>query len=289
MNQLQIAGIQRQQTYSPNHIGNDSAIFRLVSKHLRALGCRVNEYSEADLILGTLEENIIFNMVRDTLSVRKLQQLEEQGACVVNSGFGIENCTRQRMTELLIEHQVPHPKSVIVRTDVDNTELLEQIGLTTAWIKRGDFHAIHREDVTYVRHCEEAVGILKEYAMRGIKTAVINEHLKGDLVKFYGVHNTDFHYWFYPGSNHHSKFGHEQINGTAKGFAFDEDALVNLFSRSAEALNVEIYGGDCVVAADGTMQIIDFNDWPSFAPCRNEAAPYIAQRIYDIASNYETK
>ena len=27
------------------------------------------------------------------------------------------------------------------------------------------------------------------------------------------------------------------------------------------------------------IRIIDFNDWPSFAPCRTEAAPYIAQCI----------
>ena len=32
-------------------------------------------------------------------------------------------------------------------------------------------------------------------------------------------------------------------------------------------------GGDCIVAPDGQIRIIDFNDWPSFAPCRTEAAP----------------
>ena len=39
------------------------------------------------------------------------------------------------------------------------------------------------------------------------------------------------------------------------------------------------YGGDCIVDEDGTIRIIDFNDWPSFAPCRDTAAKYIAESI----------
>ena len=134
----------------------------------------------------------------------------------------------------------------------------------------GDFHAIHREDVTYVRNPEEAKSILKEYAIRGIPSAVINEHLVGDLVKFYGVAGTDFFYWFYPSNMHHSKFGLEVINGTAKGIPFDEAQLRLLCHKAAEVLSIHIYGGDCIVSEDGVMRIIDFNDWPSFAPCRKK-------------------
>ena len=105
------------------------------------------------------------------------------------------------------------------------------------------FHAIHREDVTYVRNPEEAKSILKEYAIRGIPSAVINEHLVGDLVKFYGVAGTDFFYWFYPSNMHHSKFGLEAINGTAKGIPFDEAQLRLLCHKAAEVLNVHIYRG----------------------------------------------
>ena len=42
---------------------------------------------------------------------------------------------------------------------------------------------------------------------------------------------------------------------------------------------MKVYGGDCIVGEDGNIRIIDFNDWPSFAPCRNEAAPFIAKSI----------
>ena len=44
-------------------------------------------------------------------------------------------------------------------------------------------------------------------------------------------------------------------------------------------LNVPVYGGDCVVSEDGSIRIIDFNDWPSFAPCREEAGFYIATKM----------
>lgn len=282
MNELTIAGIRRGNKYSPNHVGNDAAIFQLTAKALRAYGCTVNEYSEAILSERDIEESFIFGMVRDWTSIRKLQKYESEGRIVVNSAYGIENCTREKMTRLLLENNIPHPQSLIVQTNADPLPAFEEVEFHTCWIKRGDFHAIHREDVTYVRNREEAQSILEEYAIRGIESAVINEHLVGDLVKFYGVAGTDFFYWFYPSSQNHSKFGLEQINGNAKGIPFDAEHLRNLCNQAAEVLNIHVYGGDCIVSEDGVARIIDFNDWPSFAPCREEAAPHIAKRIYTL-------
>lgn len=286
MSKIKLAGIRRGNEFSPNHIGNDAAIFALTAEHLRKLGCEVNEYVESDLLLKDPDEKGIFNMVRSWNSIHKLQRLEDKGYFVVNSGYGIENCTREKMTRLLLNNHISHPKSLILRTDEDPTEALENSGFEYCWIKRGDFHAMHREDVTYVRNREEARSILKEYAIRGIPSAVINEHLVGDLVKFYGVAGTDFFYWFYPSNMHHSKFGLEVINGTAKGIPFDVNALRELCHKAAEVLNIYVYGGDCIISEDGSMRIIDFNDWPSFAPCRDEASKSIAQRIYDLMQEH---
>ncbi len=280
MTNITLGGICRRDKFSPNHIGNDAAIFNLTAEHLEKMGCIVHKYSETDLILGNVKETAIFNMVREWQSIHTLQQMEDSGCKVINSAYGIENCTREKMTRLLIGNNIPHPRSLYLNTDEDPEEILSASGFGACWIKRGDFHAIHREDVTYVRHIQEAKGILKEYAIRGIKTAVVNEHLVGDLIKFYGVKNTDFFFWFYPSNVHHSKFGLEQINGTAKGIVFDENRLKELCSKAGEVLNVNIYGGDCIITEDGEIHLIDFNDWPSFAPCRNEAAPFIAKRIY---------
>ncbi|MCL2651222.1 MAG: hypothetical protein FWD60_09410 [Candidatus Azobacteroides sp.] len=275
-----IAGIRRGTQYSPNHIGNDAAIFSLVVKHLLELGNEVAEYSEREFLQSTIDADIVFNMARDKKSIKKLQQLEDEGKLVVNSGYGIENCTREKMTNLLISNNIPHPESVIVSTNKPFSVKYEKL-VSNCWIKRGDFHAIHREDVSYTSTQEETENILNEYALRGITTAVINEHLKGDLIKFYGVAGTRFFHWFYPDEQSHSKFGWEAINGKAVGNTFNVSYLKEICNRAAKVLNIYIYGGDCVVDSEGNVKIIDFNDWPSFAPCRTEAAPYIAQCICD--------
>lgn len=286
---IKIAGIRRGSQYSPNHIGNDAAIFNLTVQYLKEKNCEVAEYSEEEFCDANPEADAVFSMARDWQSIKKLQALEDQGMPVVNSAYGVENCTREKMTRLLLGNKIPHPESLILPTTGADINELRKLQTNSYWIKRGDFHAIHREDVTYVRGLEEAEHILREYALRGIPTAVVNRHLPGDLVKFYGVAGTGFFHWFYPDQAHHSKFGLEAINGASQGIPFDEEELKEICTRSGEVLQVSIYGGDCVVSDKGAIQLIDFNDWPSFAPCRQEAAPYIAEAIYKEITQYIKK
>lgn len=244
-------------------------------------------YTEQEFLTNSLKgEKYIFTMMRSKASVRKLQKLEEKEDCfAVNSGHGIENCTRERMTTLLLENQISHPRSLIWDTNDGVPEALIKPVFEPCWLKRADFHAIHREDVTFVRTSAELREVIAEYALRGIERVVINEHLKGDLVKFYGVAGTDFFYWFYPQEGNHSKFGLEEINGAPSGIPFSEEGLHQLCSDAAKVLDVTVYGGDCIVAPDGTIRIIDFNDWPSFAPCRQEAAKAIGGIIIRKVEN----
>ncbi len=279
MAEIKIAGIMRAGAYSPNHIGNDAAIFNLTTEQLRKRGCEVKVYSEEQFIAGEVKEDIIVDMCREHRSMVLLQQLEDAGALVINSGYGIENCTRERMTRILLGSNIPYPDSLIVDTDEVVKDRMVAAKMDRAWIKRGDFHAMHKEDVSYVRHPEEAQEVLQEYFLRGIKRAVINRHLVGDLIKFYGVRDTPFFYWFYPFDEGHSKYGHEAVNGHSRGIEFDVAGLRHICQQAADVLDVIVYGGDCIVDPDGTIRIIDFNDWPSFAPCRQEAAPHIAKVI----------
>lgn len=265
--------------YSPNHIGNDAAIFNLVAEQLRKRGCVVNVYSEEQWMAGKVTESIIVNMCREQRSIELLQRAEDSGALVINSGYGIENCTRERMTRILLGSNIPYPESLIVNTDEGVRDALVKAKFTSCWIKRGDFHAMHKEDVSYVRHPEEAQEVLQEYFLRGIKRAVINRHLVGDLIKFYGVSGTPFFWWFYPYDEGHSKYGLEAINGKSRGIPFDKERMRMICQSASEVLDVKIYGGDCIVSPEGDIRIIDFNDWPSFAPCRADAAPHIAKCI----------
>lgn len=279
MAEIKIAGVMRAGAYSPNHIGNDAAIFNAVAEQLRKRGCIVNIYNEEQFQNQEIEETVILNMCREQASIAKLQKLEDEGRLVINSGYGIENCTRERMTRILMGHKIPYPDSLIVNTNENVIDDLKEAGFSSCWIKRGDFHAMHKEDVSYCRHPEEAQEVLHEYFYRGIKRAVINRHLVGDLIKFYGVSGQPFFFWFYPFDEGHSKYGYEAVNGKSQGIKFDLDGLKNMCQAASDILDVKVYGGDCIVDPDGSIRIIDFNDWPSFAPCRNEAAPFIAKCV----------
>lgn len=275
--------------YSPNHIGNDAAIFNAAADQLRKRGCEVSLYSEEQFRNSDIEEDIVLNMCREQDSIRKLISLEEKGKLVINSGYGIENCTRERMTRMLVGNGIPYPESIIVNTNEDVRPELERAAFGACWIKRGDFHAMHKEDVSYCRHIEEAQEVLHEYFYRGIGRAVINRHLVGDLVKFYGVSGQPFFHWFYPFDEGHSKYGYEAVNGRSSGFTFDVGNLKSMCQRAADIMEVKIYGGDCIVSEDGTIRIIDFNDWPSFAPCRAEAAPAIAKCVLKAIKDWKNR
>lgn len=282
MKNIEIIGIQRGKTFSPNHIGNDEAIFQLTMQALRAEGCKVTVLSEEAFLSGANVSKSagIVSMARNKEAVKKLQLLEKEGVQIINSGFGVEHCFRTNMTSLLLQHQIPYPKSKIVSTANVGDHLFDGFPEPGVWIKRGDFHAIHKEDVTFASSREEGKEILREYALRGIPDAVLSEHLIGDLVKFYGVRNSDFFYWFYPYEHNHHKYEHyERLNGNLVYNNFDEAYLKEIALSAAEVLNVYIFGGDAIVDKAGNIHIIDLNDWPSFAPCRDAAAPYIAQLI----------
>ena len=135
MAETKIAGVMRAGAYSPNHIGNDAAIFNVVAEQLRKRGCEVNIYSEEQFIAGAAQERIIINMCREARSVALLQRLEDEGALVINSGYGIENCTRERMTRILLGSNIPYPESIIVNTD-------QAIRLPMLWSRAGGMDGI---------------------------------------------------------------------------------------------------------------------------------------------------
>lgn len=264
-----IAAIMRAGAYSPNHIGNDATIMNTVAEQLRKRGCEVNIYSEEQFCAGKVTEPVIINMCREQRSTELLQKLEDEGALVINSGYGIENCIRERQARILLGSNIPYPESIIVDTDEVVKQRLVKLGMQQCWIKRGDFHTQHAEDVSYVRSASEAQDVLQEYFLRGFKRAVISRHLPGKLVKFYGVAGTPFFNWFFPfeADDAADKEEHRRI----------DTRLKTICGKAASELNLVVYGGECIMDADGSLSIIDFNDWPSFSPCRAEAAASIAK------------
>ena len=275
-----IAGIRRATVYSPHSEDKDYAIFLEVLKQLEAMGHEVKVYQEEDLVAGVVEECYIYNMVRSVDAVAKLQALEKTGAVVINSGYGIEHCRREPMTTLLLNNGIPFAPSMVYDLERISTANVQWSTFNGQyWIKKADGYTIESNDVVFVSEPSHLQQVLDSFALRGICRVVVSEHLDGDLVKFYGVAGTDFFFWFYPYQSLHSKFGQETVNGAPTGFCFSENNMKAICFQAAQVLGVEVFGGDAVVAADGTICLIDFNDWPSFSPCREEAGKAIAQAI----------
>ena len=104
---------------------------------------------------------------------------------------------------------------------------------------------------------------------------MISRHLPGQLVKFYGVEGTGFFHWFFPFEPDEARMQKDEMRNT-------EEQLKVMCSKAARELNIIVYGGECIQAADGSLSIIDFNDWPSFGGCRAEVG--IRHREAVIAS-----
>ncbi|MFA3782876.1 hypothetical protein ABRY23_07430 [Melioribacteraceae bacterium 4301-Me] len=263
---LQVAGIRREQLYSPNHVGNDALIFMQTVEQLTELGVIVKIYEEQDLGTIQIKENFIFSMAQGVEGTKRLLELEEKGKFIINSPRGSINSYRANMVKILPSKGIPFPKSYVVSIAEKNKITFKSFNARKIWVKRGDVHAVHREDVTLVYSEDERKNIFLEFEKRGIKKAVLQEHLYGDVIKFYSIVGRPFFHWYYLNGINHTPF--------------EEGKLIELANKSAVALGLDIYGGDAVVSDNGDISIIDINDWPSFAPVREEASKHIAKLIF---------
>ncbi len=263
---LIIAGIRREQLYSPNHIGNDALIFKHTVDYLADLGIKVKIYEEQELEDSEITESFIFSMAQGVKGTGYLSELEKQGKLIINSPQGSINSYRTNMVRILLENNIPFPKSLVVTIDEKEKIRFEDFKAKKIWLKRGDVHAVHREDVTLVYSEEERKNIFQEFEKRGIKEVVLQEHLYGDVLKFYAIAGSPFFHWYYLNGSNHTQF--------------NENSLKELAHKSASALGLEIFGGDAVISNDGSIYIIDINDWPSFAPFRKEASKQISNLIF---------
>jgi hypothetical protein len=166
---------------------------------------------------------------------------------------------------------VPAPVSQIVATDGRKPP-----PAPCMWIKRYDFHATQSDDVMYTASEDGWREALRRFADRGIPFVVAQEHVPGDLIKFYGVArragapaDSGWFEWFY----------HRDKGMT--GHAFDAARLRAVALDAAAALGVDIFGGDAIIRPDGQPVVIDLNAWPSYARYRDRAAEAIADLLAD--------
>ena len=263
LNKKDILCIFRARRFSPNSVENDRQILEAVAREMKALGNEVRMITEEEVLsLGVLPEaDIVYCMAR---SDEALEIIERSKAHVINAPEGIRICgNRQALTDIMRRLDVPIPP---------------ENGDDGIWLKRGIGTAEVAEDTVFCSSEEEIAEAMRRFADRGITDVCRQAHVVGDLVKFYGVANTDFFYHFYPTDFGRSKFGSEEHNGKAHHYPFSAEEMKTAVDRLATSIGVIVYGGDAIVRSDGSFVIIDFNDWPTFSPCREEAGKKITER-----------
>jgi hypothetical protein len=270
-------GIYRELAHSPGREADDAEILRATARRLEDKGFRVS-LRTAEEVAGSAEEPppFLFVMCERLEILRRLEAWGERGACQVNSASAIRNTYRDRMLPIFQHNRVSFPASVIVETSSplpDGPAFAH--GSEACWIKRGDVHATGPGDVVFAPDPRTAGRALNEMAKRGIEKALLQEHVPGDLIKFYGVGDVGhrapgngadggWFEWFY------------HRDQRLAGHAFDPADLSAAASRAAASLGLEIFGGDAIATRDGRVVVIDLNAWPSFALYRETASERIA-------------
>jgi hypothetical protein len=265
-------GIYRELAHSPGRETDDAEILRATGRRLEAEGFPV--------VLRTAEEveeqerdtpPLVFVMCERPRILATLETWERRGVTLVNGPAAIWNTYRDRMLGVFGAAGVPFPESRLVSTSGPPApDAADSAGV---WVKRGDVHNTQAGDVLFASGRREVERALAALAARGIPSAVLQRHVEGDLVKFYGVRDPGepgapgWFQWFY------------HRDQRLANHPFDAARLESIACGAAGALGLEVWGGDAIVTAGGEIFVIDVNAWPSFALYREEAAGRIAEHL----------
>jgi glutathione synthase/RimK-type ligase-like ATP-grasp enzyme len=265
-----LLGLYREKQYSPGrHLSNDVLLLDQIAHRLREREFVVDLLPLGEANSHRSEAAIVFSMCQGRSSLESLAEWEREGTQIINSPRSALNTHRDRLPALMVDAGVSFPQTHLIATkgsaDLHSLDLNGGI-----WLKRGDVHASVTADVQWVDSRERLDAGLAEFLKRGLDTAAVQAHRAGDEIKFYGVAGGGFFHWFY--------------SGEARKYPFDFTDLESLANRAATAVGLDIFGGDVIVSPTGQLTLIDLNDWPSFAPCRERAsyaiADFITRRVH---------
>ena len=273
MNTTTAVGIFREQDHSPERESDDEAILTAVAQALSGRhGFDVRTIRPGEVRRLSRVPEVVFYMCEETPVLDRLEALQQRGALLINGLEGVRATFREAMLARLAGAAF-FPETRLTATGAPLN------GLRRVWVKRGDYHAIEKRDVQFADTPEDLHRVMADFQQRGIGRVLVQQHVAGDLIKFYGVRSpgngiSRWFHWFY------------HKDQQLKGHVFDESRLQALCEQAADRLTLEIFGGDAIVTAQGRIFVIDVNAWPSFALFRQTAAGHIADHI---AQRIETR
>lgn len=253
-----LIGVFREPEYSPGRVDDDAAILERTRDALekRGIALRLGGID----VLEQADATVVLAMCQSDAALAALDRIAAHTR-VANSPDAIRACHRYETVRRLAGTAVPFPATRIVRT----TAPFPTPGVAPCWVKRGDVHATTSDDVVFAPDDAAVARALEDFSARSIARAALQSHVEGVVVKFYGIIDGRF-------------FRCYAQHGTVPA---PLSTLWDAALAGASALGLEVFGGDLVVGADGRPVIIDLNDWPSFARCRDEAAEAIAGYVVD--------
>jgi hypothetical protein len=253
----ELFGVCREPEYSPGRVEDDAAILERTRAALAARGVTLRFAAAADVPAADCAA--VLAMCQ---SPGALAALDRCRVPVINSPAAIRACHRDETVARLTAASAPFPPTRLVATDDADAA---RDASAPCWVKRGDVHAMTASDVVFAPTGDAVRAGLADLAARGITRAALQDHVAGTVVKFYGVVDGRFF----------------RCYTDAATVPAPIPRLWQAAQAGALALSLEIFGGDLVVGDDGSPVLVDVNDWPSFARCRDEAAEAIAGYVID--------
>jgi len=269
MPEAMFLGIYREKVFSPGKVREDAAILNATLSELSLAGYKTSAVEAENLkpISHNYTPSIVLTMAQSERPLNILEDWQKKGARIINSPSSIRNSYRRPLISLLKKANLPMPPSQVIPLEMVEQKVSFERS-TSYWLKRGDVHAMQDGDVVKVTSKEELNHALNHFRRQEIKEILLQGHVDGEVIKFYGVGAGEYFKAFLASSGDEvtSQVGHLSL----------------LAYHSAKAVGLEIYGGDAIITQKGEIVLIDLNDWPSFWRCSASAAKRIAEYVKDI-------
>jgi hypothetical protein len=255
-----VVGVFREAEYSPGKVADDAAILERTAAALTARGLSVRLGEPALALADDVDAVLAMCQSAPALAILDVAAARVP---VMNGPAAIRHCFRTETVRVLAD-AAPFPPTRIVATDTRDAAPAPAV-TPPCWVKRGDVHAMERDDVVFAADAAALDTALARFRARGIAHAAVQAHVAGTVVKFYGLADGRFF----------------RCYAETENVPAPIERMWTAARTGAAALGLDVFGGDLVVTPDGEPVLIDVNDWPSFARCRDEAAAAIAGYVAD--------